>query len=134
MDIVVRELESRGCDKIERVYEYTVVFRHRCQYYSVALNPMSIRIQNLEIGKNNEYVYFICKEDDLEKRFHEELVGFLPPIKAKTLLWVATVLLGLHQRAAVTANHPLRKLERGEFGDEENDVSLFYMSYGTPSC
>jgi len=28
-------------------------------------------------------------------------------------------LLGLHQRAVVTANHPLRKLARGEFKDEE---------------
>lgn len=32
-------------------------------------------------------------------------------------------LLGLHQRAVVTANHPLRKLERGEFKEEDE----FYL-------
>ena len=31
----------------------------------------------------------------------------------------AVKILGLQQRAVVTANHPLRKLVRGEFKDEE---------------
>ncbi len=35
------------------------------------------------------------------------------------LIKCAVKLLSLHQRAVVTANHPLRKLERGEFKDEE---------------
>jgi hypothetical protein len=61
----------------------------------------------------------MCENTEFEKRFHTELFDFLKPIKAKTLLWVATVLLGLHQRAVITANHPLRKLERGEFKDDE---------------
>ena len=34
------------------------------------------------------------------------------------LIRCAVKLLSLHQRAVVTANHPLRKLERGEFKDE----------------
>ena len=34
-----------------------------------------------------------------------------------TLVKCAVRFLGLHQRAVVTANHPLKKLERGEFND-----------------
>jgi len=35
------------------------------------------------------------------------------------LLFACVKLLSLHKRATVTANHPLRKLERGEFEEEE---------------
>jgi len=35
------------------------------------------------------------------------------------LIKCAVKLLSLHQRAVVTANHPLRKLERGEFKEDE---------------
>ena len=35
------------------------------------------------------------------------------------LLFACVKLLSLHKRATVTANHPLRKLERGEFVCEE---------------
>lgn len=41
------------------------------------------------------------------------------------LIRCAVKFLGLHSRAVVSANHPLRKLERGEFKDEDE---LFHMS------
>lgn len=36
-----------------------------------------------------------------------------------SLVKCAVKMLSLHQRAVVTANHPLRKLERGEFNEDE---------------
>lgn len=122
IDIIKEILEQRGCDKIEEGNNWNgplVTCRHRCQYYSVLLQPnqedIKFRIQNLEIGKSCEYVVKTVKKENVKKEFQSELFNFLDPIQAKTLLWVATVFLGLHQRAAITANHPKRKMERGEF-------------------
>lgn len=115
MDFIVQELVDRGCDKIEKgAGNHLYTFRHRCQYYSIVYHFDKIKIQNLEIGKSCEYVVIINKD-----QFHKHFIDFLEPVRAKTLLWVATVLLGLHKRAVITANHPLRKLERGEFKEDE---------------
>jgi hypothetical protein len=119
IDIIKEILEQRGCDKIEEGNGLLVTCRHRCQYYSILLQPIQtdvkFMIRNLEIGKSCEYVVKIVKLENLQKEFQSELFNFLEPIKAKTLLWVATVFLGLHQRAAISANHPQRKMERHEF-------------------
>jgi hypothetical protein len=119
IDIIKEILEKRGCDKIEEGDGLLVTCRHRCQYYSVLLQPIQndvkFMIRNLEIGKSCEYVVKTVKKENLQLEFQSELFKFLDPIKAKTLLWVATVFLGLHQRAAITANHPQRKMERHEF-------------------
>jgi len=126
INIIKEILEKRGCDTIEEGNHWNgplVTCRHRCQYYSVLLQQpnqedVKFRIQNLEIGKSCEYVVKIVKLENLQKEFQYELFNFLEPIKAETLLWVSTVFLGLHQRAAITANHPQRKMERHEFEEE----------------
>ena len=62
------------------------------------------------------------KVDDTSREFMKR---HLPDVLSKWIRgkWVfircSVKLLGLHQRAVVTANHPLRKLERGEFKEEE---------------
>jgi hypothetical protein len=48
-----------------------------------------------------------------------ETVFYKKRILGWSLVKCATKLLSLHQRAVVSANHPLRKLERGEFKEDE---------------
>ena len=57
------------------------------------------------------------KVDDTSREFMKK---HLPDVLSKWVLMRCSVkLLGLHKRAVVTANHPLRKLARGEFKEEE---------------
>ena len=58
------------------------------------------------------------------KKFSKELPIIQPLVKIWArrkwaVIKCAVKILGLQQRAVVTANHPLRKLARGEFNDDE---------------
>ena len=76
---------------------------------------------------DDHYNFNICNDRTLEKEMNHYL-GHTPSrgykmykvIKKNRWLTIKIIVkvLGLHSRAVVTANHPLRKLERGEFKED----------------
>lgn len=76
---------------------------------------------------DDHYNFNICDDRTLERKMncylgHEPTRGYKMYKVIKKNRWltikIIVKVLGLHSRAVVTANHPLRKLERGEFKED----------------
>ena len=83
-------------------------------------NPDKINWSWLTLNPNKNAINLLLENPE---KIHWKYLSSNPSIFKRTGLWVViksvVKLLSLHQRAVVTANHPLRLLERKEF--EETD-------------
>lgn len=116
---ITRELKRRGLKPPEWKND-TVHFDHKNYRYTIVLFEHSSYFElHILRRKGPNYISKLCKNISLhnfKEGIYSEFLKFKKP--SWSLIKCAVKLLGLHQRAVVTANHPLRKFERGEFQDD----------------
>lgn len=119
---ITRELKRRGLKPPEWKND-TVHFDHKDYRYTIIINICREHSSYFELHilrrKGPDYISHLCKNISLhnfKEGIDSEFLKFKKP--SWSLIKCATRLLSVHQRAVVTANHPLRKLERGEFNGE----------------
>ncbi len=109
---ITREIKRRGLKPTEWNPD-KIHFYYKGEYYEIFVKEYSYCFEIYRFRYSTSMFIQNSSFDNFKESIYSTFVIFKKP--SWSLIKCATRLLSLHKQAVVTANHPLRKLERGEF-------------------